>query len=132
MAKLLIVDDEPFTVEVLQVFLQMNGFETVSAQNGSDGLLLVEIEQPDLMILDLMLPDLEGYEVCRRLRNATHNTHLPVLILSARVEAGSKRRAAEAGANAYLTKPVDFPELLHALNHLLAAANNPTHRDNGA
>jgi DNA-binding response OmpR family regulator len=84
------------------------------------------------MILDLMLPDLEGYEVCRRLRNTTHIAQLPVLILSARVEANSKRRAAEVGANAYLTKPVDFPELLYELKRLLAAAKNPTHRDNGA
>jgi DNA-binding response OmpR family regulator len=118
--KLLIVDDEPFTVDMLETFLQINGFETVGAFNGEDGLVLVKVEQPELVILDLMLPDIEGYEVCQRIRNYPASADLPVLILSARAEAASKERAMNAGADGYLVKPVQFPQLLSELNRLLS------------
>ncbi len=119
MTKLLIVDDEPFTVDMLQTFLQLNGFETFGAFNGEDGLVLVKVEQPEVVILDLMLPDIEGYEVCQRIRNFPDSAALPVVILSARAEAASKERAMAAGADAYLVKPVQFPQLLTEVNRLL-------------
>jgi DNA-binding response OmpR family regulator len=119
--KLLIVDDEPALVEMLQTFLQLNDFETVKAFNGRDGLVLADVERPDLIILDLMLPDIEGYEVCQRIRSYPTGATLPVLILSARADPTSKERAMAAGANAYLVKPVRFAELLSALKRLLAA-----------
>ncbi len=120
MTKLLIVDDEPALVEMLNVFLRLNDFETVSALNGKDGLVLADVEHPDLLILDLMLPDIEGYEVCRRIRTYPDGAKMPVVILSARADALSKERAMAAGANAYLVKPVRFADLLAALKRLLA------------
>lgn len=123
MTKLLIVDDEPLTVEMLQTFLRINGFDAVGALTGEDGLLLLQIEQPEMMILDLMLPDIEGYEVCRRIRNMPMYAtwaNIPVLVLSARAEEASKRRAMESGANVYMTKPPRYPELLAELRRLLA------------
>ncbi len=99
MAKVLIVDDEEFTVDMLQTFLQMNGFETIGAYNGEDGLVLAQIESPDVLILDLMLPDLEGYDVCKRLRSYAPTSKLPVLILSARTTQVDKDKAISAGAN---------------------------------
>jgi DNA-binding response OmpR family regulator len=117
--KLLIVDDEEFTVDMLQTFLQMNGFETFGAFNGEDGLVLVKVEQPEVIILDLMLPDIEGYEVCKRIRTYPDSATLPVVILSARAEQSSKERAMAAGADAYLVKPVQFPVLLSEVNRLL-------------
>jgi DNA-binding response OmpR family regulator len=116
--KLLIVDDEEFTVDMLQTFLQINGYETIGAFNGEDGLVLAQVERPEMVILDLMLPDLEGYEVCRRLRTFPDGANIPVIVLSARTESASKERALSAGANAYLTKPVQFPNLLAELNRL--------------
>ena len=116
--KLLIVDDEPFTVEMLQTFLQISGYETVGAYNGEDGLVLIKVERPELLILDLMLPDIEGYEVCRRIRQNPETATIPVLILSARAESSSKERAMAAGADAYLTKPVKLPELLAELEKI--------------
>src|SRR4051812_44222168 len=101
---------------MLSTFLQINGFETVGAFNGEDGLVLTQVERPEIIILDLMLPDLEGYEVCRRIRTQPDGANLPVLVLSARAESQSKALAFEAGANAYLTKPVQFPQLLTELN----------------
>jgi DNA-binding response OmpR family regulator len=118
MPKILIVDDEPFTVEMLQTFLQINGYEAVGALNGQDGIVLSQVESPDILILDLMLPDLEGYDVCRRLRNFPPTSQLPVLILSARTAQVDKDKALAAGANGYLTKPVRFPELLSELRRL--------------
>ena len=121
MPKLLIVDDEPALVEMLHTFLRLNDFETVAAFNGRDGLVLVDVERPDLLILDLMLPDIEGYEVCQRIRKYPDGAKLPVLILSARADPLSKERAMAAGANAYLVKPVRFADLLTVLKRLLAA-----------
>ncbi len=120
--KLLIVDDEPLTVDMLQTFLQINGYECIGAYNGEDGLILCQVEQPELLILDLMLPDIEGFEVCRRIRTAPEMKQfatMPVLVLSARAEDGARRRAMEAGANAYMNKPPRFAELLNELNRLM-------------
>jgi DNA-binding response OmpR family regulator len=117
--KLLIVDDEPFTVDMLQTFLEINGFQAVGAFNGEDGLVLIKVEEPEIVILDLMLPDIEGYEVCQRIRGYPDTKNLPVLILSARADPASKERALAAGADGYLVKPVKFPELLTELNRLV-------------
>ena len=125
MPKLLIVDDEPFTVEMLQSFLQINGYETVGALNGEDGLVLVKVEQPEAVILDLMLPDIEGYEVCQRIRSYPDSAKLPVLIVSARTDAASRERAEAAGANGYMIKPVNFSQLLSELKRLLALRTQP-------
>jgi DNA-binding response OmpR family regulator len=119
--KLLIVDDEPYTVEMLETFLKLHGFETFGALCGEDSLVLVRVEHPEIVILDLMLPDMEGYEVCRRIRSYPESATLPVLILSARADAESKERAMAAGANAYLVKPARFPVLLETLRRLLAS-----------
>ncbi len=121
MTKLLIVDDEPYTVEMLQTYLKLHGFETFGALCGEDALVLVKVEHPEIVILDLMLPDVEGYEVCRRIRSFPETATLPVLILSARGDAESKERALAAGANAYLVKPARFPVLLETLQRLLAS-----------
>ena len=117
---------------MLKVFLNMNGFEGIGALNGEDGLVLVKVEQPDLLILDLMLPDIEGYEVCQRIRSFPETAALPVLFLSARVDSASKEKAFAAGADAYLVKPVQFPQLLSELNRLMAkrqASSTPSSSD---
>jgi DNA-binding response OmpR family regulator len=117
--KLLIVDDEPFTVDMLQTFLEINGYETLGAFRGEDGLVMVKTEHPDLMILDLMMPDIEGFEVCQRIRAFEPTAGLPVLVISARADPASKERAFAAGADGYLVKPIQFPQLLTELNRLL-------------
>ncbi len=119
MPKVLIIDDEPFTVEMLQTFLQIHSYTAIGALNGEDGIILSQVEAPDVLLLDLMLPDLDGFEVCRRLRDLPSTAHLPVLILSARTAQVDKDKALAAGANGYLTKPVRFPDLLSELKRLL-------------
>ncbi|MCS6871970.1 MAG: response regulator [Anaerolineae bacterium] len=124
MPKLLVVDDEPLTVEMLQMFLEINGYETVAVLDGESALLTVQVESPDAVLLDLQLPDLSGIEVCRRLRTSPELSafaELPIIIITAHGNPEMRRRAFEAGANAYFTKPIRFPELLAELRRLLAA-----------
>jgi DNA-binding response OmpR family regulator len=120
MPKLLIVDDEPLTVEMLETFLQLSGYQTVAALNGVDALLMAQLEMPDAVLLDLQLPDLNGIEVCRKLRASTC-AQLPIIMITAHGSPEMRRRALEAGANAYFTKPIRFADLIAELNRLLAA-----------
>lgn len=124
MPKLLVVDDEPLTVEMLETFLTISGYQTVAVLNGEDALLMVQLEAPDAILLDLQLPDLSGIEVCRRLRTAPSLrafAEVPVIMITAHGSPEMRRRALEAGANAYFTKPIRFPELIAELTRLLAA-----------
>jgi DNA-binding response OmpR family regulator len=119
MTKVLIIDDEPFIVQLLETFLQLKGYATVGALNGQDGLILADVEAPDAIILDLMLPDIQGYEVCQRIRRDPSTRRVPILILSGRTDNGSKARAKTCGADSYLVKPVRFSELLAELQRAL-------------
>jgi DNA-binding response OmpR family regulator len=114
-----IVDDEPHIVDMLSTFLQIKGYRTCSADSGEKVLVLLQLEQPDALLLDLMLPDIDGFEVLARLRAAPDYAKLPVLIVSARTDPASKTRAEQAGANGYFTKPVRMPDLIAALERLL-------------
>lgn len=118
-----IIDDEPQLVEMLSIFLRMKGFETRSANTGEDGLTLVQVENPALLLLDLMLPDFDGYQVCRQLRSMSAYAQLPILVISAHVEQAIILRAEQAGADAYLTKPVRLPDLLGEINRLLSQSS---------
>jgi two-component system sensor histidine kinase ChiS len=117
---IVIIDDEPSLVEMLSIYLRMKGFETRSANTGQDGLTLVQVENPALLLLDLMLPDFDGYQVCRQLRAMSEFAHLPILVVSAHVEQTIISRAEQAGANGYMTKPIRLPELLGEINRLLS------------
>lgn len=115
-----IVDDEPTMVDMLTTFLTMKGFQVHGAYTGMAGLDAVEQVGPDVLLLDLMLPDIDGFEVCRRLRAIPAFAALPIVIISARIDAEAIERARRAGADAYLTKPLRFPELLEQIEKLLA------------
>lgn len=122
MPKILIVDDEPEIVDMLQTILDMRGYETLGAYNGTDGLLITRVDSPDLIILDMMLPDIEGVEVCRMVRADPSTANVPVVILSARTAQTEVERGLAAGANAYMTKPVNLPRLFDELKKLLPAS----------
>lgn len=125
MPKLLIVDDEEATLDMLATYLSLIGHQTVSAVNGHDGLHKVQAENPDLMLLDLMMPDIQGYEVCAALRTQADYSTLPILIISARTDQDSKDKAMSSGADGYFTKPLDLPLLTQEIERLLA--NPPQH-----
>lgn len=120
MGKILIIDDEPATVEMLSVFLSLNGYEGVGAYNGTEGLILLEAEQPDMLIVDLMMPDIQGFEVCLEVRKKASFSRTPILIISARTDQESIRRAYDCGANGYLTKPIrNLGDLLGEIQRLM-------------
>jgi CheY-like chemotaxis protein len=113
-----IIDDEPLLVDMLTTFLKIKGFRVCSADSGEDGLTLVRIEKPDLLLLDLMLPDIDGFKVCQQLRATPDFAQMPILIVSARAESASMAHAETVGATGYMTKPVKLPMLLEEVQRL--------------
>jgi DNA-binding response OmpR family regulator len=118
-AKILIVDDEPTLLRLVGYALHKAGFEIVIAQQGEEALRKVQAEKPDLVILDVMLPGLSGIEICQRLRNQPQTAHLPILMLSARDQVKDKIEGLHAGADEYVTKPIDTDELAARVEALL-------------
>ena len=108
-ARILVVDDEPNIIATVAPLLRARGYEVFSAMTGRAALEAVERDKPDLMVLDLGLPDLDGAEVCRRVRETSG---IPILVLSARGAEGDKVKALDAGADDYVTKPFGTEELL--------------------
>jgi len=118
--RLLIVDDEPATVDMIGTFMEINGYEWSGAYNGQDGLSLLFASPPDAVILDLMMPDIEGFEFCERMRQQEAFSRTPVLIVSARTDSEAIEQAFAAGANAYLTKPFNLVELVSEVQRLVS------------
>ena len=108
----LVVEDEGAQREGLQYNLESEGFEVVVADNGEDALLLVQEEQPDLMVLDWMLPKVSGIEVCRQLKMRNETRGVPIIMLSARSEEVDRVRGLETGADDYVIKPYSVIELM--------------------
>ena len=117
--QVLIVDDEPDLVRVLEFSLQQAGFETASASGGEEALAKVRQHVPDLVLLDLMLPDLPGTEVCRQLRQSPRTQHVPVIMLTARGDEVDRVVGFELGADDFVTKPFSVRELLLRIKAIL-------------
>lgn len=122
-AKILIADDEPVNLQVLMNKLSLEGFEVFTALNGQQVLAIMERELIDLVILDIMMPNMSGYEVCRKLREKYSLMELPILMLTAKNQLHDKVASFEAGANDYLVKPCDKQELLSRVKNPCADAN---------
>jgi two-component system alkaline phosphatase synthesis response regulator PhoP len=110
--KILIVDDEMDLVETVRFPLEVEGYHVLVSYNGEDALNQARKENPDLILLDLMLPKLDGYEVCRRLKCDDRCKHIPILMLTAKFQEKDKALGMETGANEYITKPFDIRDLL--------------------
>ena len=108
----LVVEDEPAQREVLSYNLEAEGFRVTSADNGEDALLLVDEENPDIIVLDWMMPNLSGIEVCRRLKLRPETRNVPIIMLSARSEEVDRVRGLETGADDYVVKPYSIVELM--------------------
>jgi DNA-binding response OmpR family regulator len=119
MRKLLIVDDERLTGELLVTYLTIKGFSVEVAENGRDGFMKAQAINPDLIILDMMMPDMNGEELCRMLRQATLTSDIPIIFLSALHSYDAQRRAREAGANHYLPKNTPLKELTEQVKRLI-------------
>ncbi len=117
MSKILIIEDDSTLQQGLADTLQFHGFETVSARDGRSGLDLVGRHHPDLIVLDLMLPGLDGYEICKQIRR--HDEKTPILMLTARDQENDKLLGFELGADDYMTKPFSLKELVARVQALL-------------
>ena len=118
--KILLVDDEPNIVKTLTFRLKANNYEVVSASDGEAGLRAVYDHSPDLIILDIMMPKMDGFEVCQRLRADLRFKRLPILMLTAKAQAIDKIWGERIGATEYLVKPFDSNELLNKIAQYLA------------
>jgi DNA-binding response OmpR family regulator len=118
---IVVVDDEPLIVEMITMFFELNGYTVHGVNTGREGLVLVDVEKPDVLLLDLMMPDIEGFEVAAQLRAKPEFAHLPIVIITARIDPESRKRAIKAGATVYLTKPLKMPEVLAEVERVLRA-----------
>src|SRR5713226_10031856 len=110
-AKILVVDDTPKNVKLLADLLTVKGYSVVTAASGAEALRQVEAEEPDLVLLDVVMPEMSGYEVCRKIRENPETGILPVVMVTA-LDPGEERiKGIEAGADDFLTKPINQPEL---------------------
>lgn len=126
--KILIVDDDPDLQRLMSLVLEMAGYEVVTANNGAEALTKVRSERPDLVLLDIMMPEVDGFETCRRLRKLPEGAHIPVIMLSAADQVTDKVKGLRVGANDYVTKPADSRELLARIEaHLRPAYARPAY-----
>lgn len=110
--KILVVDDEQNIAKVLCMRLKSHNYETITANDGAQGLEMARTENPDLIILDVMLPKLEGYEVCRMLKYDEKYKHIPIIMFTAKTEDIDKLTGEKVGADDYVSKPYDPQDLL--------------------
>ena len=121
--KILIVDDETQIVDICKDYLKAAGYETITASDGVQGVALARREKPDLIVLDLMMPEMDGLDVCREIRR---ESNVPIIMLTARVEETDKLIGLELGADDYITKPFSPRELVARVRVVLRrAANSP-------
>jgi len=119
--KILVADDEPNIVVALQYLLQRSGYEVHIARNGDEALTQVEAHNPDLVLLDVMMPLRSGYEVCRRIRERIEWQHMKIVMLSAKGRDAEINKGLAAGADLYVTKPFSTRELVDKIRGLLAS-----------
>lgn len=116
--RLLIVDDEPDLADMIKFRLEANGYECLLAHDGQIALELARKERPDLIILDLMLPKMDGYKVCGLLKKDSRYVNIPIIIFTAKAQEEDKKLSQEVGANAYLSKPFEPKVLLEKIKEL--------------
>jgi CheY-like chemotaxis protein len=123
MAKILLVEDNDMNRDMLSRRLQRRGYEVLMAADGMQAILMAESETPDLILLDMSLPVIDGWEAARRLKASPTTARVPIVALTAHAMAGDREKALAAGCDDYDTKPVDFPKLLVKIDALLARSS---------
>lgn len=118
--KILVIDDHPETVRLIELTLSRHGYDVVGAQSGSEGIELALADLPDLILLDVMMPDMDGMAVCRSIREQKELQHLPIVMFTAKTQVQDKKAGFEAGADDYLTKPTRPAELISRVEAILA------------
>ena len=119
MKRILIIDDEQDMLDLLRPRLEAAGYEISTALDGQEGLNKAREEKPDLILLDVMMPKMDGYQVCRFLKFDEEYKHIPIVLLTARGQAQDKETGKKVGADGYLTKPFEKDALLDTISQLL-------------
>lgn len=118
--KILVVDDEPHLLLLMEARLKASGYEVLTAADGQTALEMAKKQNPDLMILDLMLPKMDGYKVCALLKKDMRYSRIPIILFSARAQQEDMKMGEEAGADAYITKPFEPKRLLAKMEELIS------------
>lgn len=118
--RILIVDDDPLLCDTLEEALTEAGYECYSVLSGREALRYLESELPDLILLDINMPDVSGFEIARHVRADPRTGQLPIIMLTIRLDAASRKRGMEAGADDYLTKPITTSELIERIRAVLS------------
>ncbi|MBU4178837.1 MAG: response regulator, partial [Actinobacteria bacterium] len=121
--KVLLIDDEVPLLEVMKTNLQIEGYDVVTEMSGETGLVSAFVDEPDVIILDIMMPDVDGWEICERLRSDARTKYVPIIMLTALDEAHHVVKGFECGADDYLAKPFDNAELFARIKSVLTKAS---------
>jgi len=124
MPKILIVEDNEENRDVLSRRLERRGYNVILAVDGGAGVIMAQEEHPDVILMDLNLPDVDGWEATRMIKSSPQTASIPVIALTAHAVAGDEQRALQAGCNDYHSKPVEFTRLLSQIEALLKSTNS--------
>jgi CheY-like chemotaxis protein len=119
--RILVVDDDPVILRLLQVNFRLEGYEVLTASRGDEALRVAKEKRPEVMVLDVMMPGIDGYEVCRRLKEDPDTASAPVIFLSARAQDADRDRGYALGVVAYVTKPFDPGQLVDVVRRAMSA-----------
>jgi CheY-like chemotaxis protein/MinD-like ATPase involved in chromosome partitioning or flagellar assembly len=117
--KLLIIEDDPTALRLIEYTLKQRGYQVITTRNGLEGIITAQKEEPDLIILDIMLPGIDGFEVCKRLRAGAQTAKIPILIISAKIQTEDINTGFRAGADDYLCKPASPSEIIARVENLI-------------
>lgn len=118
--KILIIEDDTITAQLLALALRRKGYEVLQAENGPDGLQVTQDQIPDLILLDLMLPGMDGFEFLNQLRQMKNTASIPVVVVSAKSQPTDRERASDLGIKGYLTKPYRMQQLIDLVKEILS------------
>ncbi len=124
MAKIFVIDDDPELLMMVGLILRRAGHETFLASDSTEGIERLISEKPDLLILDLMMPHMSGFDVCRKIRATEEVQGLPIMILTARIQESDREAAFESGATDYMTKPITSRQLISRISTLIPSTEN--------
>lgn len=127
--RVLVVDDDDLTLEILGTILDLEDFEVQTVRDGAGALAAIADAPPDVVVLDVMMPDIDGLEVCRRIRADERTRDLPIVLLTARDQAEDRREGLAAGADAYVTKPFSPLKLIETITQIDAQRRRRPHSE---
>lgn len=119
--KVLVVDDDPYILMSLEFLMKKSGYEVMIARNGTEALELVEKQMPDIVLLDIMMPDVDGYQICKHIKKSDTLKHTKVVFMSAKTKESDIQKGYDLGASLYIIKPFSTREIVKQIKELMLA-----------